>query len=201
MREEKLEEKVEETVVDEGAVSADASAASADVTAAAGDAAVDEAAASADAAVDEAAAAVLAEKEQEIEALQNRLLRLQADFDNFRRRSQREKEELSLYANEKLLLEFLPVLDNLERALQAGEGPGLLEGVELTARGFREALAKAGVTPIEAVGKPFDPHLHEVMMQVEGESEEPLVVEEFVKGYKLGERVLRPASVKVERQF
>ncbi|MFZ5817715.1 MAG: nucleotide exchange factor GrpE [Bacillota bacterium] len=140
----------------------------------------------------------------EIADLKERLLRAQADFENYRRRVAREKEELALYANQKLLLSFLPVLDNLERALATQPVAGdekLRQGVELTARSFREILAKEGVTPIEAVGQPFDPNQHEAVMTEEStEHEDGTVLFEFQKGYRLGDRVIRPSMVKVNKR-
>ncbi|MFZ5826628.1 MAG: nucleotide exchange factor GrpE [Bacillota bacterium] len=136
--------------------------------------------------------------------LRDRLLRAQADFENYRRRMQREKEETAIYANQKLLLNLLPVLDNLERALATQPTDGdekLRQGVELTARSFREILAREGVTAIEAVGKPFDPNEHEaVMTEDSSEHEDGTVLFEFQKGYRLGDRVIRPSMVKVSKR-
>jgi molecular chaperone GrpE len=141
-------------------------------------------------------------KTQEVERLQERLLRLHAEFENHKKRVAREKTEFFRFATEGLILEFLPVLDNLERALVAaradvGSTP-LLEGIEMIARLFRSALEKAGVKPMEALGHPFDPGLHQAVAQVESsQGEANLVVEEIQKGYLLNGRVLRPAMVKV----
>lgn len=136
--------------------------------------------------------------------LENRLLRAQADFENYRRRVQREKEDLAIYANQKLVLNLLPVLDNLDRALGTPAAPGdekLRQGVELTARSFRDILAKEGVTAIEAVGKPFDPNFHEAVMTVESdEHDDETVLSEFQKGYQLGDRVIRPSMVQVSKK-
>lgn len=133
--------------------------------------------------------------------LMDRLIRLQADFENYRRRVQREKEEIAQYGTQRLLINLLPVLDNLERALATPPNPGderLRQGVELTARSFLEVLAKEGVKPIEAVGQPFDPHLHEAVMTGDDpDKEEGIVLEEFRKGYMLGDRVIRASMVKV----
>ncbi|HWI65049.1 MAG TPA: nucleotide exchange factor GrpE [Symbiobacteriaceae bacterium] len=136
--------------------------------------------------------------------LEDRLLRSQADFENYRRRVQREKEDLAVYANQKLLLNLLPVLDNLDRALATQAVAGdekLRQGVELTARSFRDILAKEGVTAIEAVGQPFDPNFHEAVMTVESaEHDDETVLSEFQKGYKLGDRVIRPSMVQVSKK-
>lgn len=135
-----------------------------------------------------------------------RWARVQADYENYRRRAQREREETVQYANLNLWRELLPVLDNLERALVAASGEGatlesLRAGVELTVRQFRTVLEKAGVVQVEASrGVPFDPHVHEAVLQEEGDSEVPTVVEELQKGYLLGERLVRPALVRVARR-
>ncbi len=148
--------------------------------------------------------AALAAKTQEIERLQDRVLRLQAEFDNYKKRMAREKTEFFKFANESLLLEFLPVLDNLERALASARAeetpPPLADGIEMIARLFLGTLEKFGVKPMEAVGKPFDPTLHQAVAQVEApEGSENLVVDEIQKGYLLEGRVLRPAMVRVSR--
>lgn len=136
----------------------------------------------------------------EVDEYKQRWQRAVADFENLRRRSQKDKEEALQYGNQRLILGLLPVLDNLERALLSAESGSLKEGVEMVARQFREALAKEGVQAIEAMGQPFDPNLHEAIMQEEsGEYAEPTVIQEFQKGYRLGERVIRPSMVKVAR--
>jgi molecular chaperone GrpE len=146
----------------------------------------------------------LAAKSQEAERLQDRLLRLQAEFENSKKRMAREKADYLKFALEGLVLEFLPVLDNLERAIataraEAGSTP-LLEGIEMIARLFRTALEKAGVKPMDVVGQPFDPGYHQAVEQVESSHEEGnVVVEEVRKGYLMEGRVLRPAMVKVSR--
>lgn len=133
--------------------------------------------------------------------LKDRLARSLAELENYRRRVQREKEDLAIYANQKLILSLLPVLDNLDRALATPATAGdekLRQGVELTARSFRETLAKEGVTPIEAEGQPFDPNLHEaVMTEDSSEHDDGLVITEFLKGYRLADRVIRASMVKV----
>jgi molecular chaperone GrpE len=143
----------------------------------------------------------LAGAQAQIAELNTRVLRAQADFENYRRRVQKEKEDLALYANQKLLVGVLPVLDNLERALATPATVGdekFRQGVEMTARSFREILSREGVTPIEATGQPFDPHLHEAVMTVVS-TEHPAgtVISELQKGYRLGERVIRPSMVQV----
>lgn len=149
------------------------------------------------------ARADLTQAQEEARATLERLARAQADFENLRRRAQREREDLALHANQELLKDFLPVLDNLERALASAENTaaqGLHAGVELTARQFRALLEKHNVTPVAAEGQPFDPNLHEAVMQEHGDYEVPTVVLELQKGYKIGDRLLRPAMVKVARK-
>jgi molecular chaperone GrpE len=148
----------------------------------------------------------LAAQRQAAERLQERLLRIHAEFENYKRRMARERVEFLKFATEGLILEFLPVLDNLERALAAarsevGSTP-LVEGIEMIARMFRSSLEKAGATPMETLGQPFDPGYHQAVAQVESPLDAPqgaynVVVEEVQRGYLLNGRVLRPAMVKV----
>jgi len=142
--------------------------------------------------------------QDEIADLSARLARAHADHENFRRRTTKEREEFALYANQRLILSLLPVLDNLERALSTPATEGdekLRQGLEMTARSFREALAKEGATPIVAVGQPFDPKLHEAVMTVESdEHEDGTVILEFQKGFRLGDRVVRPSMVQVSKK-
>jgi molecular chaperone GrpE len=148
---------------------------------------------------------VLVAKAQEVERLQDRLARLQAEFENYKRRTAREKAEFLKFATEGLVLELLPVLDNLERAIASARvettnREAVVEGIEMIARLFRVALEKAGVKPMESVGKPFDPSLHQAVAQVESsDAGDNVVVEEIQKGYLLEGRVLRAAMVKVSR--
>ena len=128
------------------------------------------------------------------------LTRLQADFVNFRRRIERERGEQVKYANEQLLRELLPVVDNLERALTAGEGadsPGpLLEGVAQVLKQFLTVLEKEEATPLDAgIGQPFNPEHQEALLREEGEAE--VVVQELLRGWRYRDRVLRPTLVKV----
>jgi molecular chaperone GrpE len=135
----------------------------------------------------------------------DRLLRQAAEFDNYRKRIERERRELAEGAAADLVVELLPVLDDLERALKADVGSGqagdaIRAGVELIHRQLVELLRKRGVTPIEAVGHPFDPHFHQAVAQ-EMSSQHPdgEVMAEFRRGYMLGDRLLRPAMVKVAK--
>lgn len=133
--------------------------------------------------------------------LNNKYLRLYAEFDNYKKRVSREKEELVRYSNESLLYELLPAIDNLELALKhASCDPktGLVQGVEITLKEMQRTLEKFGLTRIEADGKKFDPAVHHAMTQVEREDmEESMVAEELRAGYLYREKVLRPSLVAV----
>jgi molecular chaperone GrpE len=140
--------------------------------------------------------------EEEIKAAQDRYLRLAAEFENYKKRAQKDQAEYAKYANERLLRELLPVLDNLQRALQhaqqSGSTNGLIEGVELTCKQYLEVLSRFGVRPIPSVGLPFDPALHQAVATVDPKRQAPnTIVEEYEKGYFLHDRVLRPATVTV----
>lgn len=141
-------------------------------------------------------------KAREAAAHYDRYLRALADFENYKRRAQRERDEWTRLAHERLVLEILPVLDNFDRALQAEPRPdqlrGFVAGVELIHRELLKVLERIGVTPFSAVGEPFDPQRHEAVMRVETtEVPNQTVVEETERGYLLHDRVLRPARVKV----
>jgi molecular chaperone GrpE len=152
-----------------------------------------------------------AEYLQEIEMLKNKLdeadnryLRLQADFDNFRRRSRLEIEAKEKYRAQKLITELLPAIDNFERAMKMEveneQTKPLLQGMDMVYRSLLEALKNEGVEAIDAVNKEFDPHLHQAVMQVEDENfGSNIIVEEFQKGYILKDRVIRPSMVKVNQ--
>ena len=137
----------------------------------------------------------------------DRYLRLYAETENFKKRMSRDVIEQGKYANENLIKELIPVLDNLERAISHSEsapggqgGEGLVEGVKMVAKQLYDVLAKFGVTQVESVGKPFDPNKQQAMMHVETAEHEPgTVVEEFQKGYFLNDRILRPAMVTVAK--
>jgi molecular chaperone GrpE len=146
----------------------------------------------------------IAELEAKLQEMENRYLRLHADFDNFRRRTRLDFEAAEKYRAQSLVTDILPALDNFERALKVeaedDKARSILQGMEMVYRSLIEALKKEGVEPIEAIGKPFDPHLHQAVMQVEDSNYEPnTVVEEFQKGYKLKDRVIRPSMVKVSQ--
>jgi molecular chaperone GrpE len=129
------------------------------------------------------------------------LLRLQADFENFRRRMERERRDLQGQVAERLLGDLLPVFDNLERALKympnEGEAKNWRVGVEMTLNGFLDALGRLGVAPIVAVGASFDPRFHEAVEQVPSGEPEGTVVEELKRGFTWNDRVLRASLVKV----
>ena len=131
---------------------------------------------------------------------QEQYLRTLADMENLRKRTQRDKEELAKFANENILREILPVIDNLERAVEHAEqtesAEGLFEGVQMTLTQFSQLLNKFGVEPVEAVGQLFDPAYHQAMGQMESD-EHPVntVVQQMQKGYQLNNRLLRPAFV------
>jgi molecular chaperone GrpE len=135
------------------------------------------------------------ERDEYLDALQ----RLKAEFDNFRKRMAREQSDLVTRANERLVKELLPVLDDLGRALQAAEEheeAKLEEGVKLVHRSFEDLLRREGLVEIETDGR-FDPHVHEALLSQPSEAAEGSVIEVVQQGYKLGERVLRPARVVV----
>jgi molecular chaperone GrpE len=146
----------------------------------------------------------LEEKEKEAKEHYDRLLRMAADFENYKKRAVREKEEWTKFANEDLIKGILPFIDNLERAVNHSEKTedfqSLVEGIKLTVQQLLKTLNKFGVSPIESLGKPFNPAVHQAMLVVETDQHEPnQVVEEFQKGYLLNDRLLRPATVSVSK--
>lgn len=140
---------------------------------------------------------------EEKEEYYNRMLRLQAEYDNFKRRTQKERTADRKYKAQDLATELLPVLDNFERALQVESTPeteSLIDGITMVYNQFKEAFASQEIEEIETVGTTFDPNLHHAVMQVEEEGKDKdEVVEELQKGYILNERVIRPAMVKVNK--
>jgi molecular chaperone GrpE len=147
---------------------------------------------------------LLAQKTKEAQENYDRYLRLAAELENIKKRQERETAELRLFANENLLKELLPVLDNLERAMEHGrqyEAPeALMEGLNLVNQDFLKVLARFGVTPINSVGERFDPAYHHAVMEEEApEVEDQTVLKELQKGYLLQNRLLRPAMVVVSR--
>jgi molecular chaperone GrpE len=142
----------------------------------------------------------LEEAKQDKDKYYDLLLRKQAEFDNFRKRMERERSEAGAAAVREVVKRFLPVLDNMERALRASEGSkdSLFKGIELVHQQFLDVLRKEGVVPIEALGTRFDPRLHEAVDVQDVAGFEPdVVLEEMQKGYTYNDRLLRPALVKV----
>jgi molecular chaperone GrpE len=143
---------------------------------------------------DDALAQVTRERDEYLQLLQ----RVQADFENFRKRTVREQERLVSHAHERLVRELLPVLDDLERALEAAERheeAQLVEGVQLVQKALRQALAKEGLAEIPTDGA-FDPHVHEALLtQPGGDAEPGSVLEVVQRGYRIGDKVVRPARV------
>ena len=142
--------------------------------------------------------------QRERDELQDRLLRTAAEFDNYRKRMDKERRDLAEFAAAGIVTELLPVLDNFERALQApsaGEPDALRKGVELIHKQLFDLLLKRGVKPIEALGADFDPNIHEaVIHEASHEHRDGEVMQELQRGYRLGERLLRPAMVKVAKR-
>ncbi|MBW2038393.1 MAG: nucleotide exchange factor GrpE [Deltaproteobacteria bacterium] len=148
--------------------------------------------------------AALQKAQEEAKENYEHLLRVSADFENYKKRVAREKAELIRYGNGELIKELLPVIDNLERALEhasgQGEKEGIMEGVEMTLVQFLQTLQRFGVTPISAVGERFDPTRHEAVMELAtGDCNPGHVVSEPQKGYLLNDRLLRPAKVVVAK--
>lgn len=143
----------------------------------------------------------LEELRRERDALQDRLLRTAAEFDNYRKRMDRERRDLAEYTAGEVIKDLLPIIDNLERALQAAaQDDTLRKGVELIHKQMLEALRKRGVTPIEALGADFDPNFHQAVIHEESaQHREGEVMEELQRGYVVGDRLLRPAMVKVAK--
>jgi molecular chaperone GrpE len=143
---------------------------------------------------------VVIQKEEEEEApLKNQLLRLQADFDNFRKRTQRERNELFLFANEALFAELLPVIDHFEMGFKSAEAhqtdSSVTEGFRMVYNQLLDVLKKFNVTAIDAVGEPFNPHRHEAILHIASEQPAETVIEQVRRGYLLGDKLLRAAQV------
>jgi molecular chaperone GrpE len=143
--------------------------------------------------------------EQKAEEYYDRLLRASAEFDNYKKRTTREMQELVRYANEKIFKELLSVVDNLDRAIESAQQDGadddpLLEGVRLILNEVDKIFERHNVKPIKAIGEPFDPNFHQAMMQEETEDEPAnTVVKEMQKGYVMHDRLLRPSMVVVSK--
>lgn len=145
----------------------------------------------------------LEQAQAEATKLREQLLRTAADYDNFRKRTRRDIEDAQRKSIEKVLLEVLPVADNLERAVQAAQHGGdvgsVVEGVTMVLRFFEDALGRLGVERVASVGQPFDPSLHEAVQQVESDQSPGTVVTEMTAGYRLNGKLLRAAMVSVAR--
>ncbi|WP_143180073.1 nucleotide exchange factor GrpE [Domibacillus mangrovi] len=142
--------------------------------------------------------------QKQLDETEDRYLRLRADFENFRRRTNLDREAQEKYRAQRLVMELLPVLDNFERALQVTpeheETKSVLQGVEMVYKTLVAALKNEGVEPIETVGSPFDPTVHQAVMTENDENAEPnSILAELQKGYKLKDRVIRPSMVKVNQ--
>jgi molecular chaperone GrpE len=152
----------------------------------------------------EALVAEIAELRHERDELRDQLLRKAADFDNYRKRVERDRREMVELAAQDLLSELLPVLDDFERALEADVAPGAesyRDGVELIYKQLQDLLKKRSVTPIEAVGTDFDPHVHQAVVHEDSTTHrDGEVIAELRRGYRLGDRLLRPAMVKVAKR-
>ncbi|MBN1827771.1 MAG: nucleotide exchange factor GrpE [Deltaproteobacteria bacterium] len=148
--------------------------------------------------------AELAKAREEAAQIYDKYLRLAAEFENYKKRVERDKSDLLNFCNENLLRELLPALDSIERALEHAQNTidfnAFLEGFKLIRDKVIAVLGKFGVEPIEALGKPFDPNYHEAMMQVETDRHDHnFIVEEYEKGYLLNGRLLRPSKVSVAK--
>jgi len=152
-------------------------------------------------AVDSSEPVDTAELKKERDDYYDRLLRKTAEFDNYRKRTDRDRQQLSEAAAADLLQELLPLVDDMERALRSeGSDTAIRKGVELIHKQLVEILRKRGVRPIEALGADFDPHFHmAVSHEAADDRREGEVIEEFRRGYMLGDRLLRPAMVKVAK--
>ena len=145
----------------------------------------------------------LLDAKNELTEQKDKFVRLQAETDNFRKRLSREKEEFSQYANERLFKELLPIFDNFERALEdpSSDIKSFKEGLEMILKQFSSFLEKEKVEPIEAIGKKFDPMIHEVLTSEESsENEENTIISQFVKGYTINNRVIRPSQVVISKK-
>ncbi len=144
--------------------------------------------------------ALLEQKETDIKALQEKALYMQAEFENFKKLKLKEKMDTLKYGNETLVKELIPVVDTLEMALdhatKTDDHKSIVDGVKLTLNEFLKVLEKSGVTRVDAVGKKFDPNLHEAVYQEDREDMEPdTVISEYQKGYLLNERLIRASKV------
>ncbi len=142
------------------------------------------------------------EKDKQIEDYKNKLLRALADFDNFKKRVAIEQDNFVQFANENLIKELLPALDNFERAFKTVKShkDEFIKGMALVKKQLEDGLKKFGVTEIESLGKPYDPNFHEAIIQKESDKPENTVIEEMQKGYTLNGRLIRPSMVIVSKK-
>ncbi len=151
---------------------------------------------------------IIEEKDAKIEEQKNQMLRLMADFDNYKKRALADREEIICFSNEVLILELLPIIDSFERAMShalskkhSAEAEEMIKGFALIKKQLEDMLAKTGLKAIESTGKEFDPNLHEAVLAKEAEGiEDGMVLEEMQKGYKLKEKVIRPSMVIVSKK-
>lgn len=143
----------------------------------------------------------LEENKLKAEEYYNHMQRLKAEFDNYRKRTQKEKEEIAKYGSERIIVSLLPVLDNLERAIGSAQTnqdfQSFSQGVEMIRRQFMKVLEDEGLSPIETVGTEFNPNLHEALLKEASDKEENIILAELQKGYYLKDKVIRPSQVKV----
>ncbi len=152
---------------------------------------------------DEEGLSELEQAQQEAKEVRDEMLRMRAETDNLRKRLQREKHDSVQFANERLIKQLIPIFENLDRALKAPDTnvESLKEGVQLTADQAHALFKKENVEPINAVGEPFDPSIHEVLSQIESpDHEENTVIEEYSKGYRMNSRVLLPSRVVIAKK-
>jgi len=146
---------------------------------------------------------LLAAKQEELASCIDRLKHLQADFENYKKRTAREMVAQEERVADRVILDFLPLYDNLERAFaslsETGDHEAFIEGVKQIAAQFEQILEQKGVSPIDATGRPFDPEYHEALLSVASETDCNTVLEEFERGYLRSGRVLRPCKVKVSK--
>ncbi|OYT42461.1 MAG: nucleotide exchange factor GrpE [Candidatus Altiarchaeales archaeon ex4484_43] len=141
------------------------------------------------------------ELEAELKEKEEDILRLRADFENYRKQLNREKEEFAKIANEKLITQLLDVVDNFERAISTINDKETMKGIKMVYRQFYKILEENGLKKIEALGKKFDPYYHEVLMREESDKEDGTIIEEFQTGYMLKEKVIRHSKVKVAKNI
>lgn len=153
---------------------------------------------------EEGLAAQLTKVREEARDIEDRMFRLAAEFENYKKRMQRERETMMKYAEENILKELLPSLDNLERAIEQGRNADdaavLLEGVEMTYKGLMTALEKVGLKPLSGVGEQFDPNFHEALaMEPSDDVPANVILQEYQKGYMFKDRLIRAAKVVVSK--